>query len=42
MDNNPPAPPGKRWIYVRCFRHWRSKKLVYRLNGGYFRFLVNA
>lgn len=35
-----PAPPGFRWVFVRCFRHYISKKLVYRKNGGYFRFLA--
>ena len=37
-----PAPPGKRWVFTKTFRHWRSKKLVHRRDGGYFCFLVRA
>lgn len=37
-----PAPPGFRWVFVRCFRHWITGKMVYRRNGGYFRFLARA
>ena len=36
------APPGYRVVYCLCFKHWRSGQLVYRKNGGYFRFLVRA
>lgn len=35
-----PAPPGFHWVCVPYFIHWRSKKRVYRKDGGYFRFLV--
>lgn len=37
-----PPPPGKKWVFCRYFIHWRSKKPVYRKNGGVFAFLVNA
>jgi hypothetical protein len=36
------APPGYRWIFCVSYVHWRSKKRVFRKNGGYFRFLVRA
>ena len=36
------APNGWRWVYTRSFVHWRSKRRVYRKNGGFFRFLVRA
>lgn len=34
------VPPGYRVVYCKCFRHPRSGKMVYRKDGGYFRFLV--
>lgn len=36
------APPGFRWVFCKCFKHWRSGELVYRKDGGFFRFLVKA
>jgi hypothetical protein len=36
-----PAPKGKRWVFTPYFTHWRSKKRVYRKDGGMFAFLVN-
>ncbi len=36
------AKKNGRWIFCRCFRHWRTGKLVYRKNGGFFRFWVNG
>lgn len=39
MDTNG-APPGFCWVYCKYFHHWRTKKPVYRKDGGYFRFLV--
>jgi hypothetical protein len=35
-----PAPPGFRWLFFKCFRHYITGKLVYRKNGGSFRILV--
>lgn len=37
-----PAPPGFRWVFCKCFRHYRTGELVYRKNGEYFAFLVRA
>lgn len=37
-----PPPPGFRWIFIKEFRHWRSKQMVRRKNGGYFCFLVRC
>jgi len=37
-----PAPRGYRWVFTPYFIHWRSKKRVYRKNGGMFCFLVRA
>jgi hypothetical protein len=37
-----PAPRGFRWVFTPYFIHWRSKKRVYRKNGGMFAFLVKA
>jgi hypothetical protein len=36
------APPGFHWVFCLCFKHWRSGQLVYRKDGGYFRFLVKG
>ena len=36
------APAGCRWIFCKFFTHWRSKKKVYRKDGGYFCFLVRC
>jgi hypothetical protein len=36
------APPGYHWVFCLCFKHWRSGQMVYRKNGGYFRFLVKG
>ena len=33
---------GYRLIFCKCFKHWRSGKLVYRKNGGYFCFRVRC
>jgi hypothetical protein len=35
-----PAPPGFRWVFVKHFKHYRSGKLVYPKKGDCFRFLV--
>ena len=41
MSANPRKPrPGGRWVFCKSFVHWRSKKRVYRKNGGYFRFWI--
>lgn len=37
-----PAPPGYRWIFVKCFKHYRTGKLVYPKNSDCFCFLVRA
>jgi hypothetical protein len=37
-----PAPKGKKWIFTKCFKHWRSGKLVYPKTAECFCFLVNA
>ena len=37
-----PAPRGFRWVYFKSFIHWRSKKRVFRKNGGMFCILVRA
>lgn len=37
-----PAPRGYRWVFCKSFIHWRSKKPVFRKNGGMFCFLVRA
>jgi hypothetical protein len=37
-----PAPPGFRWVFCKCFKHWRTGKLVYPRNGGSFMFLVKG
>lgn len=37
-----PAPRGFRWVFCRFYIHWRTKKPVYRKNGGMFCFLVRA
>lgn len=29
------------YIFVRHFRHWRTKRLVYAKNGGWFRIPKN-
>jgi hypothetical protein len=44
MANNPPfpAPAGKKWVFAKCFKHYRSGKMVYPKNGGVFCFLVSA
>ena len=34
------APAGYQWVYCKSFKHWRTKKDVYRKDGGFFRFLV--
>jgi hypothetical protein len=39
---NASAPAGFRWVFAKCFKHWRSGKLVYRKDGGMFRFLVRG
>lgn len=36
------APAGYRWVYCKCFKHWRTGKLVYRKDGGNFRFLTRV
>lgn len=37
------APPsGYRWIYRKSFRHYITKKDVFRKDGGYFCFLVKC
>ena len=36
------ARAGYRWIFCKCFKHWRTGELVYRKNGGFFRFLVKG
>jgi hypothetical protein len=41
-DIRKPAPPGYRWIFRPYFRHWRSRKLVYRHDGKMFSFLVRG
>jgi hypothetical protein len=33
-----PGSPGDGWVYTPYFVHWRSRKRVYRKNGGMFRF----
>lgn len=37
-----PAPPGFRWVYCKCFKHWRTGKLVYPKTADCFMFLVRA
>jgi len=37
-----PAPRGYRWVFCRYFIHYRTKKPVYRKDGGVFCFLVRA
>ena len=39
-----PAPRGFRWVFVRQFIHWRSKKVVRAEDHGLkaFCFLVRA
>jgi len=37
-----PAPPGRRWIFVKYFKHWRSGKLVYPKTAECFCFLVRS
>lgn len=37
-----PAPRGYKRVFCKYFIHWRSKKPVYRKDGGYFCFLVRA
>lgn len=37
-----PAPAGYRWVYCKCFRHWRTKKIVYPKKGDCFMFLVRC
>ena len=37
-----PAPPGRRWIFVKYFKHWRSGKLVYPKTAECFCFLVRC
>ena len=37
-----PAPRGYKWVFCPYFIHWRSKKRVYRKDGGMFCFLVRA
>ncbi len=39
---SPPPPRGFRWVFCLSYVHWRSKRRVYRKNGGYFRFLIRA
>jgi hypothetical protein len=41
MGDSKPRP-GWRVIFCKSFIHWRSKKRVYRKNGGYFRFYVRV
>lgn len=43
-DQDRPAPPGFRWVFVAQFRHWRSRKLIKASDYGKkaFRFLVRA
>jgi len=37
------AGPGRdrpsKWVYCRCFRHYRTGKLVYPKRAKFFRFL---
>ncbi len=44
MKTHKPAPPGWKWIFVREFKHWRSKKIIRACDYGYeaFYFLVRA
>lgn len=37
-----PAPKGWKWVYTPYFIHYRSKKRVFRKDGGMFCFLVRA
>jgi hypothetical protein len=39
-----PAPPGRRWIFIKSFRHWRSGKIIHACNYGKqaFALLVRA
>ncbi|MDN7849957.1 hypothetical protein [Burkholderia seminalis] len=39
---NRPAPPGYRWVCCKCFKHWRTGKLVYPKNADCFMFLVRT
>jgi len=32
--------PGFRLVFVKCFKHYRTGKLVYRKDGGSFAFWV--
>ncbi len=40
--NDPPPPPGCRWVFCTRFKHWRSGKIIEAKNYGLdaFRFLV--
>ncbi len=29
-----PAPPGRRWVFVSQFRHWRSGKVIKAADYG--------
>lgn len=35
-------PPGFHWVFCKCFKHWRTGELVYRKDGGFFRFLAKG
>ena len=37
-----PTPPGFRRVFCKSFIHWRSKKEVFRKNGGWVCFLVRC
>jgi hypothetical protein len=37
-----PAPGGKRWVFVKSFKHWRSGKIVFPKTAECFCFLVRA
>jgi hypothetical protein len=37
-----PAPRGCRWVFCKCFKHWRTGKLVYPKTAECFAFLVKS
>ncbi len=42
MDPPFPAPAGRRWVFCKCFKHWRTGKLVYPKTAECFAFLVKS
>ena len=40
MEEDPEVPPEVDEVFCKCFRHWKTRKLIFPKRGKVFRFLV--